>query len=353
MGNHETTEIKITGEPKVDKATINSIRSSGSTNFIAVFNYLSSIFDKKAKDSSKAYFVFFMTDGLDTCNSQREIMAAKEKLQTQIEKFGAEVVFHVLGFSEDHDEVFLESLTYLGTSDGTYSFVTPSEGEKALEERLVQLIQSTSSVVGKNINLEIKSKNVEFMGDDFGESRKEVVLPAMMTRSKNTIKVATKKFVRIQEGENPDIEIKVFEKPRGNADGKAAKITKMDKIVLVEKIQIDDHNLMKLRTALNIITANISEAEDEKDKEKMKVWHDLVRKQFGLLAIDEKSASKLMLSKKKAVESGLGVCTEIYDKGNALSERERGLKSVAAMQTYQMSSNQQHNRRQVEKKAAG
>lgn len=110
---------------------------------------------------------------------------------------------------------------------------------------------------------------------------------------------------------------------------------------------------MKLRTALNIITANISEAEDEKEKEKMKVWHDLVRKQFGLLAIDEKSATKPMLSKKKAVESGLGVCTEIYDEGNALSERERGLKSVAAMQTYQMSSNQQHNRRQVKKKAAG
>lgn len=351
--NHTATMLALANQESVNKKVIKDIRASGSTNFVAVFKKLSEIFSDKSQDSSKAYFVFLMTDGLDTCNSPLEIMAEKERLQTKIESFGGEVVFHVLGFSEDHDEVFLESLTYLGTSDGTYSFVTPSEGEKALEERLVQLIQSTSSVVGKNINLEIKSKNVEFMGDDFGESRKEVVLPAMMTRSKNTIKVATKKFVRIQEGENPDIEIKVFEKLRGNADGKAAKITKMDKIVLIEKIQIDDHNLMKLRTALNIITANISEAEDEKDKEKMKVWHDLVRKQFGLLAIDEKSASKLMLSKKKAVESGLGVCTEIYDKGNALSERERGLKSVAAMQTYQMSSNQQHNRRQVKKKAAG
>ena len=109
--NHETMQVKLTGEAKVDRATIKGIRASGSTNFVAVFKDLSKIFSDKKKDASKSYFVFFMTDGLDTCNNPREIMAEKEKLQTQIEKFGAEVVFHVLGFSEDHDEAFLESLT--------------------------------------------------------------------------------------------------------------------------------------------------------------------------------------------------------------------------------------------------
>jgi len=350
--NHETTEINITREPEVDKATINSIRSSGSTNFIAVFNHLSSIFDKKTKDSSKAYFVFFMTDGLDTCNSQREIMAAKEKLQTQIEKFGAEVVFHVLGFSEDHDEAFLESLTYLGTSDGTYSFVTPSEGEKALEERLVQLIESTSSVVGRNINLEVKSDNMEFLGDIFAETKKDVILPAMMTKHGSMVKIATKKFVRQTGNSEPKFEVRVFEKLTSNSEGKEANINTIEKVVFDKQLDIDDHNLKKLRTAMNMITATISDAESQSDKDKMKVWHKLVTEKFGLLKIDDKSAPKAMVSRKKAVEAGLEICNEIYDPTNdRLTEREKHLKGESAMMMYQMATKSVQNRRQVKKKS--
>jgi hypothetical protein len=50
---------------------------------------------------------------------------AQEHLQTLILGYGAEVIFHVLGFSAAHNEEFLESLTFLGTSDGSYSFVSP------------------------------------------------------------------------------------------------------------------------------------------------------------------------------------------------------------------------------------
>ena len=314
--NHQTTRVKLTGEAQVDKATIKGIRSSGSTNFVAVFKSLSEIFSDKSQDASKAYFVFFMTDGLDTCNNPREIMAEKEKLQTQIEKFGAEVVFHVLGFSEDHDEAFLESLTYLGTSDGTYSFVTPSEGEKALEERLVQLIKSTSSVVGRNINIEIKSENMEFLGDTFAEIKRDVVLPAMMTKQGNTLKIATKKFVRKMDDSEPKFEVKVFEKLTGSPAAKDANISTIEQIVLDKQMDTDDHNLKKLRTALNMITATISDAESENDKEKMKVWHSLVTNKFALLKIDDKTAPKAMVSRKRAVEAGLGICNEIYDPTN-------------------------------------
>merc|ERR1712037_369793 len=141
--NHEASHLPLTGEAQVDKASIEKIRAGGSTSFVAIFK-------DKTEDASKAFFVFFMTDGEDTVSSPKEIMQQKEMMQTDIEKFGAEVVFHVLGFSEHHDEQFLESLTFLGTSDGTYSFVTPSEGERAIEERLVALVQSTSSAVGRS-----------------------------------------------------------------------------------------------------------------------------------------------------------------------------------------------------------
>eukprot|EP00092_Neocalanus_flemingeri_P023935 GFUD01025964.1.p1 GENE.GFUD01025964.1~~GFUD01025964.1.p1 ORF type:complete len:490 (-),score=154.82 GFUD01025964.1:169-1638(-) len=352
--NHETMRVNITGDAKVDKATIKGIRASGSTNFVATFRDLSKIFADKKQDASKAYFVFFLTDGLDTCNNPREIMAEKEKLQTQIEKFGAEVVFHVLGFSEDHDEAFLESLTFLGTSDGTYSFVTPAEGERALEERLLQLIKSTSSVVGRNINIEIKSENMEFLGDSFAETKKDVVLPAMMTKQGNTIKIATKKFVRKTGSSEPKFEVKVFEKLTGNPDAKDAAISIIEEIVLDKKVDIDDHNLKKLRTALNMITATLSDAESDKEKEKMKVWHSLVTDKFALLKIDDKTAPKAMVSRKRAVEAGLGICNEIYDPSNdKLSEREKCLKTSSAMTSYQMVSNQVQNRRLVKKKGTG
>ena len=50
-------------------------------------------------------------------------------LQIQIWPTG-EVIFNVLGFAEHHNEDFLESLALIGTSDGSYSFVSPKEGKK-------------------------------------------------------------------------------------------------------------------------------------------------------------------------------------------------------------------------------
>jgi len=174
--NHEATHLPLTGNAQVDQASIEKVRAGGSTSFVAVFKKLSSIFKDKSEDVSKAFSVFFMTDGEDTVSRTKEIMHQKEMMQTYIEKFGAEVVFHVLGFSENHDEQFLQSLTFLGTSDGTYSFVSPSEGDEAIEERLLALVQSTSSAIGRSLNIKMKSKDLQFLGDSFGERMKEVVV---------------------------------------------------------------------------------------------------------------------------------------------------------------------------------
>ena len=68
---------------------INSIRASGSTNFVAVFEALGKIFkNEKKKNSTVPHYIFMMTDGEDTCNKTEEIENAKEHLQVAIEGFG-------------------------------------------------------------------------------------------------------------------------------------------------------------------------------------------------------------------------------------------------------------------------
>jgi hypothetical protein len=44
--------------------------------------------------------------------------------------YGEEVIVNALGFNESHDDSFLESLTTLGTTDGSYNFMHESDGEQ-------------------------------------------------------------------------------------------------------------------------------------------------------------------------------------------------------------------------------
>merc|ERR1719427_1070236 len=115
-----------------------------------------------------------------------------------------------------------------------------------------------------------------------------------MTKQGNNIKIATKKFVRKTGDTEPSFEVKVYEKLTGNPDAKDAAVISIEEIFLDKQMDIDYHNLKKLRTALNMITATISDAESEKDKEKMKVWHSLVTEKFALLKIDDETAPKAM-----------------------------------------------------------
>jgi len=275
--NHNAELLALTTNISTDRAQIQAIRAGGSTSFVSVFRQLSKIFKDKKENSNKAFFVFFMTDGEDTCSSPKEIMKEKELMQTDIEKFGGEVVFHVLGFSEQHDEQFLESLTFLGTSDGTYSYVSPTEGDKAVEERLVQLIQSTTGVVGRSLNVEMKSDHLLFLGDIFGEGKSEVVIPAMVANQGDSLKIATKKFVKKTKACQgvPKLELRLFEKLTGSPKAIEANVIKMEEIVLKNDTEIADHNLKKLRTAMNMITGSISDAENSEEVEKMKMWHQI------------------------------------------------------------------------------
>jgi len=345
--NQDTQKIPLTGHTATDKAAINSIRAGGSTNFVAVFNELANIFKDKNEDASRNFFIFLMTDGLDTCNQPREIMSAKEQLQAEIQKFGAEVVVNVLGFSEDHDEDFLESLTVVGTSDGTYSYVSPSEGDKALEERLVEMVQTASSIVGRNINIEVVSENVEFLGDWFGEKDKDVVLPAMLTTKNGITKIATRKFVKIPEGAEPKLTIRLFEKLSGNAKPMEAKIGKLTTNVLEKKEEIDAHNLRKLRTAMNMITSKMSEVEEGKEDDEVKAWYKVVKAKMSEMKSSDKNVPEIARLH-KIMDTGMEMCAAVMEPGR-VKEEERSKTRKAMSYNYQMKSKNIMNKRNVKK----
>ena len=359
--------IPLSGSKSKDKLLIDSIRAGGSTNFVAVFKQLEKLFQddletkktlplKKSKnkieslvepesvkrDKTVPHYIFLMTDGHDTCNAPRDIVAAKEHLQAKIEQFGGEVVFNVLGFSDDHNEEFLESLALIGTSDGSYSFVSPSEGEKALEERLVALVQSTSKNIGRLINIEATSNNVEFLGDWFGEAEKEVILPAKMSEKGEKISISTRKFVRIKVGEEPNLSLKIHEKLTGDEEAQEAMVICTEKIELKDKSEIDIHNLKKLRSAMNLVSGRMGDTENAEKDTVAKSGYELVKNKVERLKeLDTKNADiKRLLDNVK----GLVKQMEIVFEPGRVSEREqvlrgKAMRSVQACPKYGQSQN--------------
>lgn len=165
-----------------------------------------------------------------------------------------------------------------------------------------------------------------------------------MTKGEGKIKMVTKKFMRLKKDQEPKMKLKVHENLTGKSEGKEG-VVKNYKIEILEKEEdIADHNLKKLRTAMNMVMAKISDANDENEKDKMKVWFELLSKNFKSLNIDEKTAPKPTVTRKKAVESGLHICREIYDPtyGN-LSNNERRMKAMGAYDAYNMYSAQSTN----------
>merc|ERR1712007_47809 len=163
------------------------------------------------------------------------------------------------------------------------------------------------------------------------------------------VRIATKKFVKKMptcKG-SPKLELKIYEKLTGAPKAIEAKIVRLEEVVLTDPTEVADHNLKKLRTALNMITGQISEADKPEQVEGMKVWHKLVQEKFAKITLDESKASLPMKNRKKAVESGIAICRGIYEESKGMNDRERGLRMQAMSTTYQMCSNQVQNRRQV------
>ena len=86
--NQSAQKLPLLEDREENLKLIQGTRAGGSTNFVAVFKLLEKIFQTEAKDVTTPYYIFMMTDGNDTCNNKKEILTAKEHLQTAIAKFG-------------------------------------------------------------------------------------------------------------------------------------------------------------------------------------------------------------------------------------------------------------------------
>ena len=125
-----------------DANSIQNTRANGMTNFVDTFKKIEEhMINLKKSGMAKKLIIFFMTDGEDTVSKPNAINLSKEHLQAEMSNYGAEVIVNVLGFSANHDDRFLESLSLMGTSDGSYQFLCEDTGEVALEKHLCQLVR--------------------------------------------------------------------------------------------------------------------------------------------------------------------------------------------------------------------
>lgn len=308
-----------------------------------------------------------MTDGCDTCSDPKSIMMAKEHLQSAMTAYGEEVIVNVLGFNENHDDAFLESLSLLGTSDGSYSFIHPTDGDLALQQRLTDLLESTTGLVGKSTFLDLKLENegALFLGEWFGEGKVDIALQAFLVMDGPVARVSTTKFVKIPKGEERDFRmaVKVVKDLREGTEPisatlKATKVFRVEDIMGEEKPKLA---LRKLRTCLNFITARLSgsvedaktASEAEKVTAEARKWFEAVEESNKAIRSDkgdDEEVNKLA----DAVKSGLQICTEL------LSEEDPGrsdgysrCKRRDAHMNYNLKSSMGINVMQTKKRTSG
>merc|ERR1712079_135543 len=99
---------------------------------------------------------------------------------------------------------------------------------------------------------EITGENVEFLGDKPGETKTEVVLPAVMSKQEDgNIKISTKKFVKMSNGSEPKVTLKLHESKSNDEEGKPATLKSFEFVTMENEEEIVNHNLIKMRTSMN------------------------------------------------------------------------------------------------------
>ena len=116
-----TTATKFTE----DENQIKSFKAGGSTNFVAVFQYIERLV--KQNQSMTDISIIFFTDGCDTCNNMSVILDSLEKLKKVIAKQSIVSRFLTIGFTSEHDATFLNRIAQAGTDLGNFFYVNTSD----------------------------------------------------------------------------------------------------------------------------------------------------------------------------------------------------------------------------------
>ena len=103
---------------------IKSFKAGGSTNFVAVFQYIERLV--KQNQSMTDISIIFFTDGCDTCNNMSVILDSLEKLKKVIAKQSIVSRFLTIGFTSEHDATFLNRIAQAGTDLGNFFYVNTS-----------------------------------------------------------------------------------------------------------------------------------------------------------------------------------------------------------------------------------
>ena len=103
-------------------------------------------------------------------------------------------------------------------------------------------------------------------------------------RRMNKVKITTRKFVRIRNCEEPHMDLKVYKNLRGSTTPMESKIVNCEHLELKDKNEVDNHNLKKLRAAMNMITRRMGESTQQpNDDETVKAGYQFVKdKMFNM-----------------------------------------------------------------------
>jgi len=85
--------------------------------------------------------IIFFTDGCDTCNSMPNILKSLESLNKTMKKAAINFKYLTIGFTGEHDAVFLNNIATSGTDLGNFFFIDTSD--ENYPEQIKDCLQSS------------------------------------------------------------------------------------------------------------------------------------------------------------------------------------------------------------------
>eukprot|EP00347_Sterkiella_histriomuscorum_P012111 403369855 len=134
-------------------------RAGGSTNFVAVFNFI-----KKFTESNvvQDLSIIFFTDGQDTMNNKSTIMKSLEILNKNLEASHINTRYLTIGFTSSHDAPFLNDIAKSGTELGNFFYINTDQGDysEQIQNCLAQSLSMAQSQEG--LLLRVSSNCMEY-----------------------------------------------------------------------------------------------------------------------------------------------------------------------------------------------